>query len=36
MALRDNVAAREALRRAEELAAWWPRVRETRARLFVA
>lgn len=35
MARLDNAAAREALRRAEELAAWWPRVRETRARLSV-
>lgn len=36
MARLDNAAAREALRRAEELAAWWPRVRETRARLSVS
>lgn len=35
MARLDNAAAREALRQAEELAAWWPRVRETRARLSV-
>lgn len=35
MARMDNTAAREALRQAEELAAWWPRVRETRARLSV-
>jgi hypothetical protein len=35
MARRDNPAAREALRQAEELAAWWPRVYETRQRLSV-
>lgn len=35
MARLDNRAAREALRQAEEVAAWWPRVRETRARLSV-
>ncbi|GAA2778880.1 hypothetical protein GCM10010470_10470 [Saccharopolyspora taberi] len=36
MALHDNAAAREALARAEENAAWWPRVRETRERLQIA
>ncbi|CAM05386.1 tetratricopeptide repeat protein [Saccharopolyspora erythraea] len=36
MAQHDNAAAREALTKAEELAAWWPRVRETRARLQVS
>jgi hypothetical protein len=35
MARLDNVAAREALLEAEKLAAWWPRVRQTRARLSV-
>lgn len=35
MALRDNAAARAALDRAEALAEWWPRVRETRDRLSV-
>ena len=35
MALHDNAAAREALSHAEEHAAWWPRVRETRDRLQV-
>jgi hypothetical protein len=35
MARLDNAAAHEALRRAEGLAAWWPRVRQTRARLSV-
>ncbi|GAB2744582.1 hypothetical protein GCM10027174_17880 [Salinifilum aidingensis] len=33
MARRDHAAAREALRLAEESAAWWPRVRRTRERL---
>ncbi|GAB3276578.1 hypothetical protein GCM10027563_03870 [Parasphingorhabdus pacifica] len=32
----DNTAARDALAHAEELAAWWPRVRTTRERLSVA
>lgn len=36
MAQHDNAAAREALAQAEKLAAWWPRVRETRARLYVS
>ncbi|GAA4861069.1 hypothetical protein GCM10025787_52460 [Saccharopolyspora rosea] len=35
MARHDNAAAREALARAEHLAPWWPRVRETRQRLQV-
>lgn len=36
MARHDNAAARKALESAEELAAWWPRVRETRDRLSVS
>ncbi|MEU6129661.1 hypothetical protein ABZ805_10860 [Saccharopolyspora sp. NPDC047091] len=36
MARRDNAAARAALADAERLAAWWPRVREVRERLYVA
>ncbi|GAB2665821.1 hypothetical protein GCM10027271_26170 [Saccharopolyspora gloriosae] len=36
MARHDNAAAREALAKADELAAWWPRVRGTRERLSVA
>lgn len=36
MALRDNMAARNALAEAEKLASWWPRVRETRKRLSVS
>ena len=33
MARHDNAAARQALARAEELAPWWPRVRQTRNHL---
>lgn len=36
MALRDNASARLALDNAEQSAAWWPRVRETRERLSVS
>ncbi|WP_243792535.1 lipopolysaccharide assembly protein LapB [Saccharopolyspora gloriosae] len=36
MARHDNASAREALAKAEELAPWWPRVRDTRERLSVA
>ncbi len=36
MARHDNAAAREALAEAEELAAWWPRVRAVREQLSVA
>jgi len=35
MATGDNAAAREAVDRAEAIAAWWPRVAATRARLRV-
>jgi hypothetical protein len=35
MARHNNAAAREALCAAEERAAWWPRVRETRQRLSI-
>lgn len=36
MALHDNAAARAALEQGEQLAAWWPRLRETRERLYVS
>lgn len=36
MARHDNAAARDALAKAEELAQWWPRVRQTRDRLSVS
>ncbi|KAA2259523.1 hypothetical protein F0L68_21600 [Solihabitans fulvus] len=36
MAAGNNAAAREALAEAETLAAWWPRVAETRARLDIS
>lgn len=36
MARHDNASARAALEEAEKLAAWWPRVRQTRQRLSVS